>query len=242
MKVASILSDPQLSSTLFRALEASAEQGGEAAGGRRAEGGQAACVDGSAEQASRLAGQAKVLRALSQLPASQRSLLDEATLAFLGQLWRALKADEPLTAAALLEPPPPPDPPPLPRTHLSQPALCDLFNPENLDRHHPLAALATGDAARPGCVWELGAVRRWVEGRVLALQGFSDQIVVDAICRRLESHPHAQRGGTSAASAPVGPSRGAACSSSSPRAADSKGASAAAAAAAELDIVSLTAH
>eukprot|EP00966_Prymnesium_polylepis_P001000 22567-Prymnesium_polylepis.1 len=30
------------------------------------------------------------------------------------------------------------------------------------------------------------AVRAWVEGRVSQLQGFSDQIVIDAVMRRLE--------------------------------------------------------
>ena len=69
-----------------------------------------ACVDGSVEQAAKLASHADAFRALSQLPASHRSLLDAPALAFLGQLWRALKQDQPQTAAALLQPPPPPPP------------------------------------------------------------------------------------------------------------------------------------
>ena len=164
----------------------------------------------------RLAVQSDAFRALSQLPASQRSLLDEQALRFLGHLWRALKRDEPHTAAALLEPPPPSlaqsegtedeeTHPSLCALFADEQALCPLFPPPDAAHTSSSAAASShcsldgrggggvaggfggGGAAGSG-VWDMGAVRTWMESRVLAYQGFSDQLVVDAICRRLEEH------------------------------------------------------
>ena len=153
--------------------------------------------DGSAEHICRLEGQSGVFRALSQLPASHRSLLDAQTLGFIGQLWRALKVDEPHTAAALLEPPPlqsePNSPPAMPI-----PPLYNLFTSSTMSHEvtricesangSTMALDNYGGAPSVGCVWDMASVRRWMEERVLRLQGFADQVVVDAISRRLEAH------------------------------------------------------
>jgi len=45
--------------------------------------------------------------------------------------------------------------------------------------------------------WDMPRVRGWVERRVLQLEGFADQIIIDAVCRRLEeaqAHPRPHTG------------------------------------------------
>ena len=114
-------------------------------------------------------------RGLDRLPAPHRALLDAPTLDFMAELWEVLKRDEPQTAAAMLRPD-------------DGEESEDGEEDEEHAHAHGGEAPARGAGAEEalllrGCMCEMEQVRGWVEKRVLQVQGFADQVVIDAVCR-----------------------------------------------------------
>ena len=177
-RAAAILANSQLSAVVFRHCRTAEEAAEEAA---------AAAATGGVRRPPRLD--------VSALPSSQRALLDESTLAFCAELWRVLRRDDPQTADSLL------------RGDDAADAAADAAD-------DAAAASSSSAAAGARCVarqdldaerrarlsggWDMVAVRRWVERRVVVAQGFTDHVVIDAVCRRLDGaakHAYGDGGG-----------------------------------------------
>ncbi len=131
---ARVLSNSQLASAVFRAIEAH-----DVADARR---------DGALG----------ALGSLGSLPPTQRALLTDEMLEFLRGLLRALKEDDPETARSLLAPP------------------DDASSSMDMEDAAAMRGLRVGTASR-----------RWVEERVVLEQGFYDQVVIDSLCRCMQS-------------------------------------------------------
>ena len=132
------------------------------------------------------AGSASARVDLTALPSSLRSLLDPLSVAFLRELWRVLRRDEPQTAQALLHP--------HANDSLTLPPEAAAATPLSVARCDAVAeALGSSLACRPSLSpsaparWDMGRVNSWVEAHVTAVQGFADQVVIDAVRRSIHS-------------------------------------------------------